>query len=102
MFLGIKAVIAKSMARIHKNNLVNHGVLPLVFSNINDYDSIEQGDVLFIEDIILQSRNKRLKVLNKTKNNSFEVIAELTDREVELIIAGGQLRFVQNKNRLDK
>lgn len=101
MYLGVKAVIVKSMARIHKNNLVNHGVLPLIFANINDYDDIEQSDELCIENAISQVQEKKVKVLNKTKNTFFMTIVDLTDREVELIIAGGQLRFVQSKNKVN-
>lgn len=99
MYLGVKAVIAKSMARIHKNNLVNHGVLPLIFSDKSDYESIEQGDELCIEDVISQIRSKKVRVKNKTKNIYFDTIADLTDREAETIIAGGQLRYVQRKNK---
>ena len=99
MYLGVKAVIVKSMARIHKNNLVNHGVLPLIFANISDFDNLEQGDNLCIEDAINQIKTMRVRVLNKTKNTFFNTIVDLTDREVEIIIAGGQLRFVQEKNK---
>lgn len=101
MYLGVKAIITKSMARIHKNNLVNHGVIPLLFANKSDYDNIEQGDELVIEDAINQIRSKKVKVLNKTKNLSFETIADLTDREVEVIVAGGKLRYVQTKNKVN-
>jgi len=102
MYLGVKAVIVKSMARIHKNNLVNHGVMPLLFSDSSDYDNIEQGDELCIEDAIGQIKTKKVKIMNKTKNTYFETVVDLTDREVELIIAGGQLRFVQKKNKASK
>lgn len=102
MYLGVKAVIVKSMARIHKNNLINHGVIPLIFKNNSDYDNINQGDELCIEDAIRQIKSKKIKVLNKTNNITFETIVDLTDREVEIIIAGGQLRFVQKKNKEHK
>jgi len=97
MFLGVKAVLAKSLARIHKNNLINHGVLPLVFANSSDYERIEQGDELSIEQVKEQVRNRRVTLVNKTQGTSFEAIVDLTDREVDLIIAGGQLRYVQSK-----
>ncbi|HYE80705.1 MAG TPA: aconitate hydratase [Clostridia bacterium] len=99
MYLGVKAVIAKSMARIHKNNLVNHGVVPLIFVDKNAYDAILQGDELYIEDVGSQLETRTVKVMNRAKGISFDTCAELTDREVELIIAGGQLRYVQNRNR---
>lgn len=97
MYLGVKAVLVKSLARIHKNNLINHGVLPLVFANSGDYERIEQGDELSIEQVKDQVRNRRVTLVNKTQGTSFEAIADLTDREVDLIIAGGQLRYVQKK-----
>lgn len=97
MYLGVKAVIVKSMARIHKNNLVNHGVIPLIFADDGDYKGIEQGDELCIENAINQVRTKKVKVRNNTKNTCFETIVDLTDREVEMIIAGGQLRYVRKK-----
>lgn len=99
MYLGVKAVIVKSMARIHKSNLVNHGVLPLLFVNSNDYDNIDEGDELLIEDVKNQIAGKDISVINKTKGISFRTIADLTDREAELVIAGGQLRLVLNKNK---
>jgi len=97
MYLGVKAVIVKSMARIHKNNLVNHGVIPLIFADDSDYKGIEQGDELCIENAINQVRTKKVTVRNNTKNICFETIVDLTDREVEMIIAGGQLRYVRKK-----
>lgn len=99
MYLGVKAVIAKSMARIHKNNLVNHGVLPLLFANPSDYDNIEMIDELVVENIAEQIRSRKVTVKNITKNVSFEAKVDLTDREIDIIIAGGQLRYVANKNK---
>ncbi|HWR61476.1 MAG TPA: aconitate hydratase [Clostridia bacterium] len=100
MYLGVKAVIVKSMARIHKNNLVNHGVIPLIFADSSDYNGIEQGDELCIENAVNQIKGKKITVRNKTKNTCFETVVELTDREVEMIIAGGQLRYVRKKANL--
>jgi aconitate hydratase len=89
------------MARIHKNNLVNHGVLPLLFENPADYDGISQGDELLIENAPGQIRSRRVTVQNRTRNTSFAARVDLTDREVELIVAGGQLRYVQQKYGLN-
>lgn len=99
MYLGVKAVIAKSMARIHKNNLVNHGVLPLLFVNPSDYGNIEMMDELVVENIAEQIRSRKVTVKNMTKNVSFEAKVDLTDRETDIIIAGGQLCYVANKNK---
>lgn len=98
MYLGVKAIIAKSMARIHKNNLVNHGVTPLLFANPTDYDAFDMFDELLIENIHAGLRQKSLVVRNVTKNRDIPVVVDLTDREVEIIIAGGQLRYVASKN----
>lgn len=99
MYLGVKAVIAKSLARIHKNNLINHGVVPLTFTNKTDYDKISQEDELLIENFPGQLESRKVTVKNKTKGFSFDTVADLTDREVQILISGGQLRMVQEKNQ---
>ena len=95
MFWGVKAIIVKSFARIHKNNLINHGVFPLVFANSADYDSIDLMDELEISNTPEQIKNKRIKIENKTKGTSFETLLELTDDEVEIVLCGGQLPFIK-------
>ena len=98
MFLGVKAVIAKSMARIHKNNLINHGVVPLLFANPADYDGIELNDELAIRDIAGQLRGGGKVVIdNIRKGTSFETVADLTAAEVDIILRGGQLPFIKSK-----
>lgn len=97
MYLGVKAVIAESMARIHKNNLVNHGVLPLLFASDADYRNIARGDELRIDDAIRQVRARRVEVKNLTRKDSFYCTVDLTDREIEVVIAGGQLRLIRAK-----
>ena len=99
MYLGVKAVITKSLARIHKNNLINHGVVPLNFVNPSDYDRISQDDELKILNFPEQLQTRHIRVTNLTKGFDFETISDLTDREVEILIAGGQLRLVQEKNK---
>ena len=96
MYLGVKAVIAKSLARIHKCNLVNHGVVPMVFADPSDYDKINQGDELQIEQFPSQIQSRRVLVQDKTGQFNFECDVELTDSEVEVILAGGQLRYVKS------
>jgi aconitate hydratase len=92
MYLGIQAVISKSFARIHRSNLINFGILPLLLTNAEDYDKIEQGDGLLIEHIKnALTGNQIYTVLNRTKNYSFEVSSNLNEREKELILAGGLL-----------
>ena len=100
MFLGVKAVIAKSLERIHTANLINFGIIPLTFKNDGDYNKIEQGDDIKIPDIKKSiEKGGRLKVKNKSKNVEFEVDYNLSDRQREIILAGGTLAFMKNKAR---
>ena len=93
MYLGVKMVIAKSFARIHKGNLINHGVIPAVFADPAAYDHINLDDDLAITDLRNQMKKKSIEILNKTTGKTFTVKLELTDGEVETLLAGGKLRF---------
>ena len=99
MYMGTKAVIAKSFERIHTANLINFGIIPLTFKNDKDYDKIDQGDDIEIPNIkkIIETKEK-LKVKNLTKNIEFEVEYNLSDRQREIIIAGGTLAYMKNKS----
>ena len=99
MFMGVKTVIAKSFERIHKANLVNFGILPLTFSNESDYDKIEQGDELTIPDVRKSVKENRSKVLvkNITKNIEFDAECDLSERERQMILAGGALSIMKIK-----
>lgn len=95
MYMGVKAVIAKSMERIHKANLINFGILPLTFVNKDDYQQIEQGDHLEIPEVrtILSGKETTLNVKNTTKNKVFQVAFELSERDKHIILAGGSLNY---------
>jgi aconitate hydratase len=99
MYMGTKAVIAKSFERIHTANLINFGIIPLTFKNDSDYDKIDQGDNLEIPNIkeIIKSGEK-LIVKNITKNCDFEVDYNLSDRQKEIILAGGTLAYMKSKS----
>lgn len=97
MYLGVKCVIAKSIARIHKGNLVNHGIIPMLFSNPDDYDRISEGDDLEISQLLDQIPTRRVKVKDVTKGFEFEVNLDLTDNEVQVVLSGGQLRYLKNQ-----
>jgi len=100
LYLGVKAVIAKSFARIHKANLINSGILPLTFVKEEDYEDIDMGDVLKIENTVEQVRSgKNIIVKNLTKGKSFEVRLEVSDRNREILIAGGMINYVKSKNK---
>ena len=73
MYLGVKMVIAKSFARIHKGNLINHGVIPAVFADPAAYDHINLDDDLAITDLRNQMKKKSIEILNKTTGKSFAV-----------------------------
>ena len=97
LYLGVKAVIAKSFARIHKANLINNGIIPMEFENEADYDNLEVLDELVINDIKLSLVNGKATIENLTKGNSFNVCITLTEKEIEVIKAGGRLNYVKIK-----
>ncbi|MHA1975135.1 MAG: aconitate hydratase [Candidatus Hodarchaeales archaeon] len=100
MYLGIKVVLTKSFARIHKDNLVNFGILPLTFVNADDYDSIKEDDVLRLEGVrqALSSEENRMIIKNVSQNTEYEVNFEfLSRREREIILSGGKLNYTKEK-----
>ena len=97
MYLGVRAVIAKSIARIHKGNLINHGIIPMIFENPADYDKIEQGDELEINGLLEQMQTKKVEVRDNTKGITFKARLELSDSELEVISCGGQLRYLKKQ-----
>lgn len=98
MFLGVKAVIAKSFARIHHTNLVNFGILPLIFQDSDDYEKIKQGDRLIIENINQEMLHQgQLEVRNLDKKQIYKVKHNLSQRFVEIILAGGLLNYTRNQ-----
>ena len=94
MYLGVKAVIAKSIARIHKGNLVNHGIIPMLFEDPSVYDHIELEDYIEIDNLLDQIPTRRIKVQDKTKGFEFYVTLDLTDNEIEVVLSGGQLSYL--------
>lgn len=97
LYLGIKAVLAKSFARIHQANLVNNGIIPLVFENPEDYDDIEEIDELLIDDAISQVKSRTIKLKNLTKGKEYKMILDITPRQREMIIQGGLLNLIRLK-----
>ncbi len=96
MYLGIKAVITKSFARIHKANLVNFGLLPLTFKNEADYENIDQGDIVEINNLVISLKNNEdIKLINKTKNQEYELNCDLSTRAIEIVLAGGLLNYTK-------
>ena len=99
LYLGVKAVLVKSFARIHRSNLINAGILPLTFVNEADYDSINEGDELAIPDVKkLIMNGSELTVINKTTGKEIPVLCELSDRTRDIILAGGLLNYTKENS----
>ena len=96
MYLGIKAVLAKSFARIHAANLVNFGIVPLLFDEAADYELIAEGDVLFL-DFSALAPDAPVRVENRTKKRSFSTHHALSALDIEMLKAGGKLNYIKNK-----
>ncbi|MGN0182950.1 MAG: aconitate hydratase [Candidatus Ornithomonoglobus sp.] len=99
LYLGVKAVITKSFARIHMANLINAGIVPMTFADEADYDRINQEDELRIENIAGQiATGDTIKVTNVTKGFDFDCAVSFSDRQKEMLYAGGLLNYTKNKN----
>ncbi|WP_020412263.1 aconitate hydratase [Microbulbifer variabilis] len=97
-FLGVRCIIAKSMARIHRRNLINFGVLPLLFENFDDYDRIEQDSILEIDKPIAQLKsNNSVKLLIKSSGETINLRSDLSADEIEVLEAGGMINQVREK-----
>ncbi len=95
LYLGIRAVIAKSYARIHKQNLINSAIIPLLFINNDAYEKIDLLDELEILDIENLAINQTYKVYNKTKDFTFEVKHDLSEEQIQIIKNGGLLNTIK-------
>jgi aconitate hydratase len=103
LYLGVKAVLVKSFARIHRANLINAGILPLTFVNEADYDKISQGDEIALDGVraAVEADKTELTLVNKTTGENIPVLCELTGRTKDIILAGGLLDYtrVQLENK---
>jgi aconitate hydratase len=98
MFMQVKAVIAKSFERIHMANLMNFGIIPFTFANVADYDGIAAGDQLSVPNLReLIGSGGKVVVKNVTKGTQFEVVADLSERARQIILAGGMLNFIREQ-----
>ncbi len=96
LYLGVKAVLAKSFARIHAANLINAGILPFTFKNADDYDRLTQGDSLEIDGLFDALKNGSATLKNTTTGESCELICEFSDRQQKMLLAGGLLKYTKN------
>ena len=97
LYLGVKAVLVKSFARIHRANLINAGILPLTFVNEADYDNIAQGDELVLADVrkAVEEGKSELTIVNKTNGKEIPVLCELSGRTKDIMLAGGLLDYTR-------
>ncbi|HAN20711.1 MAG TPA: aconitate hydratase [Clostridiales bacterium] len=103
LYLGVKAVVAKSFARIHAANLINAGIIPLTFTDESDYDSISQGDNLSLSDIKNDILNSDITVLtDKTIGKKFTLNINLSKRQREILVAGGLLNYTKKESKFER
>ena len=96
LYLGVKFVLAKSFARIHRSNLINSGILPLVFENPADYDTFELGDELVIENAPQQATQDTIEVKNLTKDLVYKTKPNFSDLEQAMILKGGKINAIKD------
>lgn len=100
LYLGIKAVVVKSFARIHRSNLINAGILPLTFANEQDYNKISQGDSLELADVRdCIVHDKPIVITNLTTGEKIPVDCDLSGRARDIILAGGLLNYTKEQNQ---
>ena len=98
MYLGVKAVVAISIERIHQNNLCNFGIVPLIFMDEADYEKINEGDELIIENITEQIGRGKVSLLNATTQTIILLNCEVTSEQKTMLLAGGLLNVLKEKN----
>lgn len=99
MYLKVKAVIAKSFARIHRKNLINFGIMPFIFTGNADYEAITQGDIILFKDLMKNlSQGNIASIHNKTKNKEIKLKTDFSCREKEIMIAGGLLNYTKRQD----
>ena len=95
LYLGVKFVVAKSFARIHRSNLINSGIMPLVFENPADYDDFKLGDKLVIENAQEQVKSGVIEIKNETSGKTYRAATNFSDLEIALILKGGQINYMK-------
>ena len=97
LYLGVRAVVAKSFARIHKDNLINAGILPLTFADSADYDKINEGDVIELSGLHQSLTSGKYKMINKTTNSEIILECALSERQIKIMLAGGLIAATANE-----
>lgn len=96
LYLGVRVVISKSFARIHKANLINAGILPLEFVDKSDYDNLNEGNLIEISDIYKGLEKGEVRATNKSNGETFVLNCQLTNRQKDILLSGGLLKYVAN------
>lgn len=99
LYLGVRAVVTKSFARIHVANLINAGIMPLTFKNPDDYDKVNQGDQLKLTDIYAGMDSGEMTLTDVTTGESFPLVCSFTDRQKEILKAGSLLKYVAKEGK---
>lgn len=98
LYLGIKGVIAKSFARIHRSNLINSGILPLVFEDEGEYDLISMFDVIEIDNLPGQVKGGHtISALNRNSVRVFKLVLDVSERERDILLGGGYINYMKNR-----
>ncbi|MBQ6823352.1 MAG: aconitate hydratase, partial [Clostridia bacterium] len=97
LYLGVRAVITKSFARIHIANLINAGIMPLTFEDPADYDKIEQGDKLTVQNIYSGMESGRMTLLDETKGIEIPLTCSFTERQIAILKAGSLLAYIKEQ-----
>ena len=97
LYLGVKAVIAKSFARIHAANLINAGILPLTFADPSDYDKLTQGDMLSLDNLFEALETGKVTLTDKTTGASIPLLCSFTERQIAILHAGGLLKYTKGE-----
>ncbi|MDD4366200.1 MAG: aconitate hydratase, partial [Eubacteriales bacterium] len=97
LFLGVKFVIAKSFARIHRSNLINSGIIPLVFSDPSDHARIKVGHELLMESALSQIKSPEITVKNLTTGEKYITETNFSETEKAIILAGGKINYIKQE-----
>ncbi len=99
LYLGVRVVITKSFARIHIANLINAGIMPLTFKNPDDYEKLSQGDMLSIDGVFDGMDSGEMTLINETTGDKIPLVCNFTDRQKEILKAGGLLSYTKKEGK---
>ena len=95
LYLGVRAVIAKSFARIHAANLINAGIMPLIFKNPDDYDALAENSTLVLKNVFQGMKKGEITLVDKSNGKEYTVLCDYTKRQTDILMAGGLLPYTR-------